>query len=129
MATKPAVRSKEKQKEYSKTHYYKNREAVMARVSANKKKAREFWETFKSRLRCTQCGESHPATLDFHHLVKDPSNKKINHLTCNGAYKQAIEEIQTKCIVLCSNCHRKHHHEERKPLKVALVSNDSSPEA
>lgn len=129
MVTNPPVRNKEKQKESAKKYYQKNRESVIAKISVNKRKSRVHWDLFKSTLRCTKCGETHPATLDFHHVVKDPTNKKINQLTRNGAYKQAIEEILSKCIVLCSNCHRKHHHEERNPLKVALVSDVSSPEA
>jgi hypothetical protein len=114
MPIKCPIQRKEKQKEYSKTYYQRNRVVALERIRLKKIELRKRWEEFKSRLQCTVCGENHPATLDFHHVAKDPSNKKINKLTANGAYKQAIEEIQTKCVVLCSNCHRKHHYDERK---------------
>ena len=117
MTTTYPARTKEKQREYSKAHYQRNRAAVIERNRAHKQKLRRAWEEFKSNLQCVKCGESHPATLDFHHVKRDPSNKRINKLTCNGAYRQAMEEITNKCIVLCSNCHRKHHYEERKAVE------------
>jgi len=109
----PAVR-KEKAKLYSKNYYNKNKHIKLKLLSFNKAQKRIEWDTYKASFECTTCGENHPATLDFHHLVKDPTNKKINALTRNGAYKKAREEIKNKCIVLCANCHRKHHYEERK---------------
>lgn len=116
MPIKCPSKRKEKQREYSKAHYERNKAASIERVRLQKIKARQEWENFKASLQCIKCGENHPATLDFHHLVKDSSNKKINRLTANGAYKQAMVEIQTKCVVLCSNCHRRHHYDERKAL-------------
>jgi hypothetical protein len=67
-------------------------------------------------LRCEHCGEDHPATFDFHHVKKDPDNVKVHKLIKNGAYKKILEEIK-KCIVLCANCHRKHHYEEAQAKK------------
>ena len=127
MPIKDLEKRKEKQREYSKKHYAANRDKQIARNSANKKRLRQEFLAFKSTLSCEKCGENHPATLDFHHVISHPSNKKIHTLTKNSAYDAAIKEIMDKCIVLCSNCHRKHHWEERKPHKVALVSDTSSP--
>lgn len=101
-----------KQRQYSKKHYEANKASCIARIARNKKSSRQQFIEFKSRLSCIKCGENHPAALDFHHVVRDPSNKKIYELTKNGAYDAAIKEILEKCIVLCSNCHRKHHWEE-----------------
>ena len=112
-----------KHREYSKKHYEANRAKRIAQISGYKKSARQQFLEFKSRLSCVHCGENHPATLDFHHVVRHPSNRKIYELTRNGAYDAAIKEIMEKCIVLCSNCHRKHHDEERKRTLEA-VSNE-----
>lgn len=109
----PEIR-KQKAREYSKRHYEANKSKYLARIISYKKAARQHFAEFKARLSCEKCGENHPATLDFHHVVKHPSNRKINTLTKNGAYDAAIKEIMEKCIVLCSNCHRKHHWEEDK---------------
>jgi hypothetical protein len=103
-----------KQRQYSKKHYEANKAYYIARSAQNRKAARQQFIEFKSRLSCEKCGENHPATLDFHHVIKHPSNQKVHKLTKNGAYDAAIKEISEKCIVLCSNCHRIHHWEEHK---------------
>jgi hypothetical protein len=113
MAYKDPEVKKKKAKIYAKLHYEKHHEHHRERLRLNKIQIRMDWDQYKSTLQCIQCGENHPATLDFHHVLRDPSNRKISELTQNGAYKKARQEIEGKCLVLCSNCHRKHHHEER----------------
>lgn len=104
-----------KQAEFSKRYYEKNKAQIIAKLNERKKLGRKKWQQFKATLECTNCGEGHPATLDFHHIDRhDPSNRKVYELVKNGMYARAITEIRTKCMVLCANCHRKHHHAERK---------------
>jgi cytochrome c553 len=99
-------------KQQSHDHYIKNKEETKQRSAATRKKKREEWVAFKSTLMCTKCGFMHPAALDFHHT--DPSQKtsNVHKFAANGQYKKAHEEIK-KCIVLCANCHRIHHHNEK----------------
>jgi hypothetical protein len=101
---------------YGKKYYEKNKKLCISRSSETKKKQRVTWAAFKETLSCTVCGENHPATLDFHHVVRSPDNKKVHRLVGDGLYKKALEEIK-KCVVLCANCHRKHHYEEAKMKK------------
>lgn len=115
MPYKCPEKRRQKAKEYSSKHYKYNRAQCIARIAEYKKAAKAQFLAFKARLACIHCGENHPATLDFHHVVRDPSNKKIYELTKNGAYAAAIKEITEKCVVLCSNCHRKVHYDERNP--------------
>lgn len=103
-----------KQRQYSNKHYHSHREEHIERIRLQKIRMRAEWEEYKSTLECVQCGQNHPATLDFHHVIKDPANRKISELTQNGAYKQARKEIEAKCVVLCASCHRIWHHEERQ---------------
>lgn len=84
-----------------------------ASKKAWKKKDKDQFMEWKATLSCTVCGENHPATLDFHHHTPHPDNIKINMLLKNKRCAFARKEIEAKCIVLCANCHRKHHHEER----------------
>lgn len=114
----PVIRAL-KAKGYRKTHYEANKEQIIAKVGIHKRKARAQFAAFKATLSCINCGEDHPATLDFHHHTPKPTNRKVNELTSLGAYNAAIEEIMRECVVLCSNCHRKHHFEERKKNKGA----------
>jgi len=108
---------KTKHAEYSKKHYEKNKEARLKAISNRKKELRKEWTAYKSTLNCAHCGETHPATFDFHHIIKDPSNIKVSKLIQNQNYNGAREEIK-KCMVLCANCHRKHHFYEERARKI-----------
>lgn len=111
----PKVR-KAYHKEHSRKHYEDNREELIDKAATRRKELREKWRTFKSTLKCTICGFSHPAALDFHH--EDPSKKEahIHRLLQNGFNVKLKKELE-KCIVLCANCHRIHHHDERQEKK------------
>ena len=103
---------KQKHKEYSRKHYEANKAQVIAKNKKSKAQLKEEWSAFKSTLKCTKCGFDHIAALDFHH--EDPSTKEhnVNRLISNKQFTKAYKEIK-KCIVLCANCHRIHHYEEK----------------
>lgn len=68
---------------------------------------------------CSRCSEKHPACLDFHH--RDGKKDKLGNIgeIRRFSYRRILEEI-AKCDVLCANCHRKHHWDERqKQLQVS----------
>jgi hypothetical protein len=120
------VKDKEKKKAIAKRHYAKHTAKIKATTKSNKEKYRQKWREYKATLSCIQCGENHPATFDFHHVVRSPDNKKVNRLLTNGNYKGALKEIEERCIVLCANCHRKLHDAEflQKKKKEAEASLD-----
>lgn len=66
----------------------------------------------KASRGCSRCGENHPACLDFHHVDWRTKKKTIAQLTAQGNSVVSIMAEMEKCILLCSNCHRKHHHEQ-----------------
>ena len=118
----PTVR-KAKQAEYSKAYYEKNKAHVIVRNKVRRKDVNAKFAVFKSTLSCTNCGENHPATLDFHHVERHKSNKKVHYLVSNGHHWPRIMQEVKKCLVLCSNCHRKLHHDERLLAKANKSSN------
>jgi hypothetical protein len=89
-----------------------NKQKVLITSAKHKRNKRAEWQEFKATFACTVCGFSHPAVLDFHHIDRT-NHRSINKLAKDGKYAQAKEEIK-KCIVLCANCHRIHHHKEKK---------------
>jgi len=99
------------QRIYRKNHYEANKEKYIAKAKVHKEQFRDWWRDFKMTLKCSQCGENHPATLDFHHT--DPSQKDatVSSLITLGNKKRILDEIE-KCVVLCANCHRKFHYNE-----------------
>jgi hypothetical protein len=106
-----------KQAGYSKTHYEKNKQEVIRKINVRKKTHREWFVNYKKQLVCVTCGHNHPAALDFHHVEQKKSNRKIHKLVSDGHTKKRILEEIDKCVVLCSNCHREHHHDERQIIK------------
>ena len=110
MPYKDASVRKLKAVEYSRKYYLANKEKSLVLNAKNRKKKRVAWQEFKASLSCTKCNFSHPAALDFHHVDRT-DHRSVNKLVQDGQYKKAHEEIK-KCIVLCANCHRIHHHEE-----------------
>jgi hypothetical protein len=66
---------------------------------------------------CMSCKERHPACLDFHH--RDPMQKtlSVGVLICRCAAMDTILEEIEKCDVLCSNCHRKLHWQQKRPRR------------
>ena len=73
--------------------------------------AKDFLDKCKEGIECEYCGEDHPACLEFHH--KEPNKKRFNISSAphKGFNKKEIEKEVSKCIVLCSNCHKKWHWE------------------
>ena len=58
---------------------------------------------------CCKCPEYDPACLDYHHV--NPADKEFgmgSRLTSRGPLSLVLES--SKCVVVCSNCHRKHHY-------------------
>lgn len=103
-----------KHKEYSRKYYEANKEKVKAKAAETKKRQRAAFADFKATLKCNRCGFNHPAALDFHHT--DPTIKEsiVSNLISNGCYTRAKLEMD-KCEVLCANCHRLHHYNEKNP--------------
>ena len=63
---------------------------------------------------CVRCEESHPSCLDFHH--RDRGTKDADIATMRRfSVVRLLAEI-AKCDVLCANCHRKHHYDERNAV-------------
>jgi len=115
MPYKDASIRKLKHKEYSRKHYEANKEKIKLKAKNYKKIKRKEWSEFKVKFKCTNCGFSHPAAMDFHHV--DTTNyRSVYELSKNNKYKEALEEIK-KCVPLCANCHRIHHHDEKLDRK------------
>jgi hypothetical protein len=110
------AKDREHRNAINRASYARNKDKRQKKNRENKATAKEKWKAFKSTLSCVQCGQNHPAVLDFHHIERHPDNRKVNKLLTNKAYLKAAEEVK-KCKVLCSNCHRIHHHNERLEKK------------
>lgn len=110
---------KEKNKEYQKKHYSKNKQYYKDKSVARKIVLREKIDEIKSKLYCIECGENDLSCLDFHHINKDNKEIEISTALSRGwSFNKILLEME-KCIILCANCHRKLHHNEK------LIKNNS----
>lgn len=92
-------------------HYKNNKQYYKDKSKSYRKKMTQWFVDFKSTLSCNRCGENRWWVLDFHH--KNPQNKEysLSGLASNVSKETFFKEVE-KCEVLCSNCHRDHHHKE-----------------
>ena len=60
--------------------------------------------------KCIECGEDHPATLDCHHVYGNKDFGIAQAVNGLRSWNKLQLELD-KCVMLCSNCHRKYHAE------------------
>lgn len=99
------------QRQYNKNHYNNNLQVYRDRAkitnTAYRKRNRIFISEYKASLGCANCGEKEPCVLDFHHV--DEKYENVSTMAgCTGSIERLQQEIK-KCIILCSNCHRRLH--------------------
>lgn len=65
---------------------------------------------------CSDCGIRFPEfpypVFEFHHL--DPTEKEMSWTKLRLRSKEHREKELSKCVLLCANCHRVRHYEEKK---------------
>lgn len=82
-----------------------NPELYHAQASRRQNRQTEWLYSLKKP--CVICGESEPVCIDFHHI--NPEEKEFTIGKCRGRSKEWLIEEISKCVCLCSNCHRKVH--------------------
>lgn len=96
--------------------YYPSQQTkIRQRSIARNKRVRERNRVYISSLNlsCIRCGEDHPAVIDFHHRNQSEKEIEVSIAVYRGWSLKRLKEEIAKCDILCSNCHRKHHWEER----------------
>lgn len=73
----------------------------------------KWWYLYdvKRKSCCNNCGFNILECLDFHHVGKKVAAVTVMVRDTNYTLDDLINEL-SKCVVLCSNCHRKEHHRE-----------------
>jgi len=116
---------REYMRNYQKSWHQRNKAQRLAHALERKAQMRAFYNQLKENLECAQCGENHPATLQFHH--RDPQKKDFNlsEAVRQGYGTERIKREIAKCSVLCANCHAKLHYEwagkSNKPFQEGLA--------
>ncbi len=94
-----------------------------SRHAATAKSRRKLYDSkFRDRLdrlielaggKCMDCGVSYPPWVyDFHH--RDPSTKSFQlNMTHMGKLWDTLVTELVKCDLICANCHRTRHHDDK----------------
>jgi hypothetical protein len=102
------MKQTEKQKEWKQNHYLENKDLYSSKQSLRRQQIKEYIESQKTL--CCVCNENDVACLDFHHLDGDEKYDKLSNAIKDKWGKEKIDLEISKCVVLCSNCHRKLHY-------------------
>lgn len=97
---------------YDTQYYHANKdrqEYIRERAQERKDEIKEIFDKEKRSEGCSQCEESEPCALDYHHLGDDKYIEVANMLRLGYSEEKVREEVE-KCVLLCANCHRKYHH-------------------
>src|SRR5215467_6215953 len=88
---------KEYQRNYQRSWHQRNKTKRLARMYAKKAAIYEHVQNLKSQLCCVDCGQSHPAALQFHH--PNPEDKAFNVADAvrNGTSLDRIKKEIEKC--------------------------------
>ena len=94
-------------------HYLSNKNLYIEKSRESNKiyrsRNRDFIREYKTKAGCKFCDETCHVCLDFHH--EDPTQKEVNvsRISNDSMSIESIKREIEKCIVVCSNCHRKLH--------------------
>ena len=99
-------------KDNSKKHYLKNKDVYLSRLK-RKRDAFNKWflDTIKD-FKCKNCEEGRWWVLDFHHRDPKTKEKAVSKLKREFNKEKVLREVE-KCDILCANCHRDLHYQEK----------------
>lgn len=117
---KYATNCKECHREYTKGHYYSNKEYYLLKGSKQRIRKSEYIRNFRDKP-CTDCGQTFPYyMMEFDH--RDPEDKKFSIARMNAySWKQINDEI-AKCDIVCANHHRERTHLRRLQADMAKLA-------
>lgn len=90
---------------YRKKWRQENPELYRAQATRHQDRQSEWLKEMKTP--CIICGESEPVAIDFHHI--NPEEKEFTIGKHRGKNRAWLSQEISKCVCLCSNCHRKVH--------------------
>ena len=85
---------------------------------------KQYLQAYKAERGCKVCGEKDYACLDYHHRDETTKHKKLSTKGTLGNskgswYRLSLDEVTkelTLVDVLCANCHRKLHRDEKEKI-------------
>lgn len=93
--------------------YYRKRcqQCYVASKYLRRKKIKKQFIEYKKELKCNRCDNGDYRVLEFHH-INDNKEFNISEMLRGHSFENILKEIE-KCEILCANCHRIHHYDEK----------------
>lgn len=80
------------------------------RVKKRMEPVKKIVDDFKKDGCCIpKCEEKHPSCIDLHHVDPSEKDRNVSQLLYGGWSEKKVRAELSKCVPICSNCHRKHH--------------------
>jgi hypothetical protein len=95
----------------------KNRLLHIDRNYAHKRSTSAYILEVKKKGCCSKCGNNDYRCLDFHHRDGDDKEDGVSLMAQRNKSIKNIQAEIDKCDLLCANCHRILHWEEREVTK------------
>ena len=110
----------------SKRDYRENnrKDTFAQRAKIKRREVRVLFDHIRTENACALCGEDTACCLDFHHPNPQEKEASVAYFAYAKSKPRMIAEMK-KCVVLCSNCHRKVHAGLLKVDKSHLCEVDS----
>jgi hypothetical protein len=89
--------------------YYEDKAAWRKNCKRQKQRKHQWINDFKAEKGCSTCKESDFNCLEFHHLNRSEKEYDISRMVSDNVGDERILKEIERCIVLCANCHRRHH--------------------
>ena len=101
-------------KELDKEDYKREGRKISVRKAQKVSHAKivKYFTYYKKLQICSECGDSRHYVLEFHH-INDDKLYNIGDMIRGGFAIKTIQKEIDKCIVLCANCHRELHYNEK----------------
>jgi len=81
-----------------------------------RKERKDWFLEFKKTLKCEKCDLEDFRVLDFHHKDSNQKDMEVSNMVTHSWSKEKIMDEISKCKVLCANCHRIEHWENKNVL-------------
>lgn len=79
-------------REYNKSWYQRHKEHLLEKRKQHNEELRQWIKRYKSKLHCVECGENHPACLQFHH--RDREEKSFGIGSVVGRIHTSIKTLE-----------------------------------
>lgn len=93
----------------SAAYYEKNKQKVKEYTLERKRNGYQQLREYKADCGCALCDEKEAICLDFHHIKSEEKEHSISNMVADGKSMSKIMKEIEKCVVVCSNCHKKIH--------------------